>query len=246
MLASINCQKTEIEQNLRSHIDVVTQAAELECDIAIFPEMSLNGYLDPAIHKEYFLDLKSSPVRDLVEFSGLHSVDLLFGIVERVENHKPYITQVHASNGKISGVYRKRNLADNEFGFSPGNKAYQSGVDGVSFGVAICADYSVPTEFIAAADSGATVVFHPSAPGLYGPRRTDDASWRQGFDWWRGSCIENHGRHARELGISIAVCTQAGATVDEDFPGWAALFGPDGEIVDELPDWRAGTLIVEI
>ncbi len=42
------------------------------------------------------------------------------------------------------------------------------------------------------------------------------------------------------------LCTQAGVTFDEDFPGWAALFGPDGEIVDELPDWRAGTLAVDI
>jgi predicted amidohydrolase len=34
--------------------------------------------------------------------------------------------------------------------------------------------------------------------------------------------------------------------VDEDFPGIAALVGPDGEVVDELPDWRPGTLVVEI
>jgi hypothetical protein len=33
---------------------------------------------------------------------------------------------------------------------------------------------------------------------------------------------------------------------DEDFPGWAALFGPDAEIVTELPDWRAVTLVVEV
>lgn len=89
-------------------------------------------------------------------------------------------------------------------------------------------------------------MFHPSAPGLHGPRKANDESWQGGFDWWRTSCIERHGRRAKELGLSIAVCTQAGATFDEDFPGWAALFGPDGEIVTELPDWRAGTLIVEI
>jgi predicted amidohydrolase len=51
---------------------------------------------------------------------------------------------------------------------------------------------------------------------------------------------------AHEAESDLAVCTQAGATFDEDFPGWAALFRPDGKIVDELPDWKPGTLIVEI
>jgi hypothetical protein len=41
------------------------------------------------------------------------------------------------------------------------------------------------------------------------------------------------------------VCGQAGSTFDEDVPGWAALFGPDGEIVTELPDWQAANLILE-
>jgi len=40
--------------------------------------------------------------------------------------------------------------------------------------------------------------------------------------------------------------TQAGPTIDEDFTGWTALFGPDGEIIAELPDWKPGTLVVEI
>ena len=39
---------------------------------------------------------------------------------------------------------------------------------------------------------------------------------------------------------------QAGSTVDEDFPGLAALVGPDGAVASRLPDWRPGTLTVQI
>ena len=39
---------------------------------------------------------------------------------------------------------------------------------------------------------------------------------------------------------------QAGATADEDFPGLAALVGPDGEVTQRLHDWRAGTLVVDV
>jgi len=42
------------------------------------------------------------------------------------------------------------------------------------------------------------------------------------------------------------MATQAGSTVDEDFPGIAALIDPSGEVVDRLPDWRAGTLVVDV
>ena len=209
--------------------------------------MSLTGYLAPDIHRDHFLELASAPVAQLVEFGGQNSLDLLFGIVERNSDDRPFITQIHASAGEIVGVYRKRNLADDEAdSFSPGSQPYLGQTSNGSFGVAVCADYEVSDEFVAALESGAEVVFHPSAPGLDPPRCASEKDWQRGFDWWRISCIERHGRRARELGISIAVCTQAGVTFDEDFPGWAALFGPDGEIVAELPDWRAGTLLVEI
>jgi predicted amidohydrolase len=44
----------------------------------------------------------------------------------------------------------------------------------------------------------------------------------------------------------LVVSTQAGATDDEDFPGWAAVLEPGGKVAAELPDWREGTLIVEV
>ncbi len=62
-----------------------------------------------------------------------------------------------------------------------------------------------------------------------------------------GAPVSKNTEHGRKISaISIAACTQAGSTIDEDFPGWAALFGPDGKIVAELPDWQAGTLIIDI
>jgi len=41
------------------------------------------------------------------------------------------------------------------------------------------------------------------------------------------------------------MATQAGATEDEDFPGLAALVSPDGQVA-RLPDWRPGSLVVEV
>lgn len=246
LLASVNCQKADIRTNLETHERVIREAADAQCDIAVFPEMSLTGYLDPETHSESLLNLNSGQLTDLIAYGEQASVDLLFGIVERGEDSKAYITQVHASAGTIMGSYRKRHLADNEGAFTAGSDSYIGRSAGETFGVAVCADYEVSDEFVAASSSGATVVFHASAPGLYGDRKIDDKGWQRGFDWWRNSTVDRHSRRAKELGVYIAMCTQAGPTVDEDFPGWAALFGPDGEIISELPDWKPGTLVVEI
>jgi hypothetical protein len=42
------------------------------------------------------------------------------------------------------------------------------------------------------------------------------------------------------------MATQAGTTVDEDFPGIAALVSADGGVIDRLPDWHPGTLVVDL
>jgi hypothetical protein len=40
--------------------------------------------------------------------------------------------------------------------------------------------------------------------------------------------------------------TQAGTTIDENFPGIAALVSADGTISDRLPNRHPGTLIVDL
>lgn len=247
MLAAINCQKGMIDENLATHERVIQEAAAAGCQIVVFPEMSLTGYVDPGNPDQQQLSLDSKPVLQLSEISAGLRIDILFGMAESTRDCSPFISQVFIEHGLISGVYRKRRLADNELShFTPGTRSVVARSNGEQFGTAICADRDVPDEFEFASAAGAKVVFHPSAPGLDPPRRTDESSWRRGFDWWRSTCLEIHGERAKALGISIAVVTQAGATEDEDFPGWAAVIGPDGELKAELPDWQAGTLVIDL
>ncbi len=89
------------------------------------------------------------------------------------------------------------------------------------------------------------MAFFCAAPGLYG-RRTDEASWRAGHTWWEECGLGDAIRQAQRVGLWVAIATQAGSTSDEDFPGLAALVNPAGEVVDRLPDWAPGTLLVDI
>ena len=67
-----------------------------------------------------------------------------------------------------------------------------------------------------------------------------------GFSWWESEGLANACRHALRTGTWVALVTQAGSTVDEDFPGLAALVAPDGRVVARLPDWKEGVLTVDV
>ena len=253
LLAAIRCDKGDVDGNLAAHLGLLDRAAAEGCALALFPEMSLTGSADPAAHPERLIGLDHPAVTALAAATGETGVAACFGVAERapggvaerVPGGVPHITQVVAASGRVSGVQRKRHLGEGEEAFTAAGQTTVFDHAGARFGVAICAEAGFDGPFDAAAAAGARLVLFPAAAGLYG-RRTDEASWRRGFDWWEGSALGDARRHARRWGLWIALAGQAGSTADEDFPGLAALVGPDGEVTDRLPDWRPGVLLVDV
>jgi predicted amidohydrolase len=247
LLAAIRCHKGGLEQNLAAHLALLAEAKAEGCDLALFPEMSLTGSADPAAHPEWLIGLDHRAVAALAEATGETGVGACFGLAERSPDGTPHIAQVFAAAGrlKVGGVQRKRHLGEDEGAYTPATEPVVFDHAGTRFGVAICAEAGFDGPFDAAAAGGARLVLFPAAPGLYG-RRTDEASWQRGFDWWEGSALGDARRHARRRGLWIALAGQAGSTVDEDFPGLAALVGPDGTVTARLPDWRPGVLLADI
>jgi predicted amidohydrolase len=243
LLAAFNAPKGDVAGNLERHVAAMERARAEGCELAVFPELSLTGSVDPARHPEHALPVGADPVRALVAATSRTGVAAVFGIAER-DGASFHITQAYAHDGRLGGVYRKRHLGE-------GEEAYQVGRDGqafehgaVRFGVTLCAEAGVDFPWTDVASGGGSLVLFCAAPGLYG-RRTDQAGWRDGHAWWVRSGLGDAVRHARRLGVWVAMATQAGSTEDEDFPGLAALVSPSGEVT-RLPDWRAGTLAVEV
>jgi predicted amidohydrolase len=245
LLAAIRCPKGDAERNLAAHLGLVAQARAESCELVLFPEMSLTGSADPAAQPAWLAGLDHPAVAALAEATSETGVGACFGVAERSPDGTPYIAQVFAAGGRVAGVQRKRHLGEDEGAFTPATESVVFDHAGARFGMAICAEGGYDGPFDAAAAGGARLVLFPAAPGLYG-RRTDEASWQRGFDWWEGSALGDARRHARRRGLWIALAGQAGATVDEDFPGLAALVGPDGEVTARLPDWRPGVLLADI
>jgi predicted amidohydrolase len=243
-LVQMRSEKGDLAGNLVRIREQVADAARHGAEIVAFPEMSLTGYIDPARWPDAILDLDSPAVDDLAALTAGSRMTLIAGIVERNPAGKPFITQVVAQGGTLAGFYRKITVVDEEADwFSPVEGVPIFRHRGVPFGVAICADIDNPAVFASAAEQGARIIFECAAPGLYGEQATRD--WRAGYDWWRGECATKLGGYARKHGVSIAVATQAGRTIDEDFPGGGYLFGPDGADLAATPDWSEGMLIID-
>jgi predicted amidohydrolase len=243
LLAAIDAQKGDLDGNLARHLAVLEQARVQGCDVAVFPELSLTGSVDPRRHPERALAVDAEPVRALLEGTFRSGVAAVFGIAERA-GAAFHITQVYGHGGRLGGVYRKRHLGEGEEGYQPGDRAGVFELGGARFGVTICAEAEVDFPWTDAVAGGAAVLFFCSAPGLHG-RRTDERGWRAGHAWWLSSGLGDAVRHARRLAVPVAMATQAGSTEDEDFPGLAALVSPAGEVA-RLPDWRPGCLVVEV
>jgi predicted amidohydrolase/8-oxo-dGTP pyrophosphatase MutT (NUDIX family) len=243
LVAAIEAQKGDLDGNLARHLAALELARSQGCQLAVFPELSLTGSVDPRAHPGRALAVDAGPVRALLEGTSRAGVAALFGIAERAAGAF-HITQLYGHDGRLGGVYRKRHLGEGEEGYRPGRDPGVFQLGAARFGVTLCAEGGVDFPWEDAVAGGASVVCFCSAPGLDG-RRADERAWRDGHAWWLSSGLGDALRHARRLGVPVAMATQAGSTEDEDFPGLAALVSPTGEVA-RLPDWRAGSLVVEV
>ena len=229
-LAQIRCEKGDWQVNLDTITRCMEEASRHGCHIAVFPEGSMSGFVDARSFPGAVRALDAPEIASFVEATGKYNIAASVGFIEESGADKPFVTQVLAQNARITGVYRKVNIEGEELPvYTPGTEqpvfALALPQGELTCALAICADSDRPDLFKTFAEKGARIVFHSSAPGLYGTR-TDEVGWRDGYDWYRGHLAERLPVWARDNSLFIAVATQAGATIDEDFPGGSYIFGP--------------------
>ena len=244
-LIQMTCEKAACAQNLQGMAEFLNQAEALDVNVIGFPEMNITGYADPPRYPEAAVKLDGPEVRKFLAMTANLKASVLAGVIEENPAGKPYITQVVGRGGQLVGAYRKRTIQDDEvLWFSASNEAPVFEHDGLKYGIAICADIHSEAVFASCARRGTRIVFEVAAPGLYGER--EDRNWQAGFDWWREECQVYLSEYARKYRLWITVATQAGRTVDEDFPGGAYVFAPDGQRIFATPDGSAGAVFLEI
>ncbi|HKP54413.1 MAG TPA: carbon-nitrogen hydrolase family protein [Chloroflexia bacterium] len=249
-LAQMRCEKGDWPGNLERAERYMAEAAAAGCDIIIFPEMGLSGYNNPLTFPDSVQTIDSPYVQHFVSLTASHKIAASGGFIETNPAGKPFITQILAQGGRILCHYRKVHVVDEEADwFTPGVEmpVFDLSLQGrkIKCSLAVCADSDRPDLFATFARKGVRIVFHSSAPGLY-KRRITAAEWQDGYDWYKGYLAERLPNYARDNRLYIAVATQTGATVDEDFPGGSFIFGPDGACLAGTEDYSETLLVYEL
>lgn len=244
-LVQMLCEKAAITENLKRITRYLNDAIAHGVDIVCFPEMSLTGYADPTKYKEAIVRLDGPEVGQLRAMTRGKSTVVLAGLIEENPDGKPFITQLVVRDGHVLGFYRKKRIVDEEATWFSRGQSIPTFMHGaLRFGVAVCADISSSEVFAECARQGAKIVFEAAAPGLHGDQAT--RNWRAGFEWWKGECRKYLRRYTKKYDIWVAVATQVGRTVDEDFPGGGYVFAPNRQCLYATPDWSPGAVCLEI
>jgi predicted amidohydrolase len=244
-LIQMYCEKAAMADNLARLPHYLDEATALNVDIVGFPEMSITGYADPTKYPEAIIRLNGPEVAQVLEMTRGKPVTVLVGLIEENPMGKPFITQIVVRDGQLLGHYRKVTIKEEEADwFSPGETVPVFTHNGLTFGIAICADLGNEQVYAECARQGAKIVFELAAPGLYGEQAT--RNWQSGFEWWEGECRKYLSQYTQTYGIWVAVATQAGRTIDEDFPGGGYVFAPKGQRLYATPDWSADAVYLEI
>lgn len=239
------CEKAAILQNLEDLSHILADAEARQVEILGFPEMNITGYADPTRYPAAVIRLDGPEMADFLHRTEAFSGTVLAGLIEENPCGKPFITQVAARQGRLIGFYRKVTIKDEEaLWFAPGEEVPVFSHAGLTFGISICADIGNADVFAACARQGAKIIFELAAPGLYGDQAS--RNWQSGYAWWEGECRRLLGGYACQHRVWIGAATQAGRTVDEDFPGGGYLFNPKGERVYTTNDWSAGEVYLEV
>ena len=103
LVAAVEAQKGDLDGNLARHRAVLEQARAQGCQLAVFPELSLTGSVDPGARPERALPVESEPVRALLAATSRTGVAALFGLAER-DRGAFHITQLYGHDGRLGGV----------------------------------------------------------------------------------------------------------------------------------------------
>ncbi len=138
-----NFRVGDISGNAEKMIARAQQARAQGAALVVFPELALVGYPpEDLLLRRGFIDQVEAAVTRLC--AVLDDIDVVFGLPQRVAG-KLYNAALWLRGGKVLAVYHKQCLPnysvfDEVRYFHAGSKACVVGLDGVSFGLAICED----------------------------------------------------------------------------------------------------------
>ena len=185
-LGQIDPRLGDFEANLEVHVQTTRAAVEAGCDLIVFPELSLTGYLLADQVPEVAIALDDARLQPLREASS--DIDIVAGLVEDSKGHRFHNVAVYFSKGRLLHSHRKiylptYGLFQEGREFAAGNKVRGFDAPWGPAGMLVCEDlWHMPCAWLLA-QQGAEVVFvlsnGPTRGAKPGREVTSVAVWRE-------------------------------------------------------------------
>ena len=149
-LGQINTTPGDFDGNLARIIKGIDQASVQECDVIVFPELSIPGYLSQdLVYNPAYIDRNLQVLETIVRYSSTchPQLHIVVGYIDRNDaTGKPFFNMAAViSAGKILGRYKKQLLPfydvfDELRYYEPGSELTILEIAGKRVGIAICED----------------------------------------------------------------------------------------------------------
>ena len=230
-------QKERSEENIRRW---ARKAKGKGAEFILFPELGVSGYLHSSRAWDIAEPVPGPSVSRLVEIAGELDTTLCFGILER-DADIVYNTQVVVDGHGIIGKQRKIHMPGVEYMYWRGGFEIDSiNIGKARIGITICYDSLFSEMARTLFFKGAEILVMPFAYETMPRERFPEEDLTALT--YRVHCYIN--------GCFGIVANNAGTrrkTKDEKgfkFPGWAGIFGPDGEVIEFTRDKGNGEAMV--
>jgi len=243
-LAQIAPKLGDVQGNLRLHLDTIQQAKRQDVQLLCFPELSLTGYaLKDLVPDVAIAAASDDPVMAQL-LNASQGMDLLFGFVEGDARHRYYIAAAYLSLGRIVHVHRKVYLPT--YGMFEEGRYLAQGQRMRAFdtafgriGVLICEDFwHMSSAYALWLDGADVLLFMSASPGRgLSPEAALGSS--------RSVQLMNQ-MYATLLTDFVLHCNRAGFEDGLNFWGGSTVFGPDGNLVAEAPQFEEALLTAEL
>jgi predicted amidohydrolase len=228
--------------NLETHLEIIRSARREGAGLAVFPELSLTGYLLRDQVPDVAQSTRGSLFRRLRQ--ACEDIDVLVGFVEEAPGHRFYNSAAYVSRRRVRHVHRKLYLPtygmfEEGRDFAPGDtlRSFETGFGPA--GILICEDVWHATSAWLLSLEGAEVLLVPSS----GPTR--GARARRGITSvrvWHELLTVTAQFHT----AYVVYVNRVGFEDGLAYGGGSAVFDPFGRTAAKLPPLEAGMELVDL
>ncbi len=243
-LAQIKTKLGVVEANLEKHLDLIRQAGAQGCDLIIFPELSLTGYvLQDLVPTVAHRARPEDPVFKKL-LSASQDIDIVVGFAEEDLRNRFFISSAYLSRGQIVHVHRKVYLPT--YGLFDEGRFFAWGDNVAAFdtrfgraGILICEDFwHTSSPYLLWMDGADLFLLTSASPGrgLTIAPQLSTAQWVESINQAYASIFTSFVIHSNRVGYEDGLHFWGGSTV----------FGPDGELIAKAPLEEEALVFCEI